>query len=391
VLGLAFIAVILAAGLLLGMDSKLTLTRDGSGAVTAVNTWRFAGRVPLIKHVVTHLQKVVMKPMDLSESEKRSSAYRNFFGSLVVPEQVTLLGDGEVRYSYQEDFWLIDGFLKNEANNEAVFVHPTDIRRTVSSWVLLVLGVLSLAGWIVKLVIGRDPLANLPDKVKPLPPKVGGAIFLGTVVFLWWFFVAGDQYFGPMARSKVRLLLDSAKQNNVEGIERAVHRGVFIDARDDQATTALMIAAQGGALEAVDALLKAGSNPSLRDLDDRTALLRAIETKHSGVAMRLLEVGMDLAAADVNGRNALHYAAENGDAALLRRLLQAGADVNRPDAHGWTALIFAAADGGDDSIKVLLASGADTTKKTADGRTAADLATGKPAVRALLMNVEVEK
>lgn len=381
----------LAWGLLLGMDSTLKLTRDASGAVTGVNTWRFADRITLVKRTVTHLQKVVMKEMSLSENERRSSAYRNFFGALVIPEQVTLLGDNEVRYPYHEDFWLIDGFLKNPANHEAVFAHPADIRRTVSSWVLLVLGVLSLVGWVVKLVTGRDPLANAPKKVKPLPPKVGGIIFLGALVFLWWFFVAGHHYFGPMATGKVKLLLDSAKQNNLEGIEHAVHSGVFVDARDDQSTTALMMAARAGAMEATDVLLKAGANPSLRDLDDRTALLHAIERKNSRVAIRLLDVGIDLTAADANGRDALHHAAENGDPALLRRLLQAGSDVNHPDAHGWTALIFAAAYGGEDAIKVLLEAGADATKKTEDGRTGADLATGNPAAHESLMKAAEKK
>jgi len=390
-LGLILIGAMLATGLLLGMDSTLKLTRDASGTVTAENTWRFAGRIPLIKHTVTHLRQVVMLPMNLSESDRRSTAYRNVFGGLVIPDQVTLRGDNEVRYSYQEDFWLIDGFLKNTANREAVFVHPRDIRRTVASWVLLMFGVLSVAGWIVTLILGRDPLAHAPDKVKPLPPKVGGAIFLSTIVFLWWFFVAGQHFFGPLATSKVKLLLDSAQRNNVEGIERAVYRGVFVDARDDQAATALMIAAQAGALEAVDALLRAGANPSLRDLEDRTALLRAIEMNHPRVALRLLEAGVDLTAADTNGRNALHHAAESADAALLHRILQAGAAVNQPDAHGWTALVFAAARDDAESVSVLLAAGADATLKTEDGRTAADLATHDSAVHDLLINAAGKK
>ena len=386
VVGLIFILVMISAGLLLGTRSTLTLTRDAaSGAVTAVNDWRFTNAVPLIRRTVTNVQKVGMKKMSLTETERRSSAYRDVFGMLNVPEQVTITGDSELRYPYREDFWLIDGFLKNRGNRQAILTHPVDIRRTVASWGLLLFGLASLFGWVFKFVTGRDPLAGAPEKVKPLPPKVGAAVFLGTIVVGLWFFAAGHKFFGPLAEAKVKLLLESAKENRVEGITRALHKGVFVDVADGQSTTALMIAASSGAEESVEALLAAGANPGLRDLDDRTALLRAIETKHPRIALRLLDAGTDLTSTDTNGRNALHYAAQVGDADLLRRLLKAGAELNKPDAHGWTALIFAAAYGGADSIRALLDAGADPAKKTSDGRTAADLAAQNPAARELLL------
>lgn len=377
-------AVMIAAGLLLGTRSTLRLTRQASGEVAAVNTWRFADAVTLIRRRLSGVAGVTMKEMSLTEQERRSTAYRDFFGRLEVPDQVTLVGDGELRYPYREDFWLIQGFLKNQANQELVLSHPVDIRRTVASWGLLLLGLLSLAGWIVKWVTGRDPLAHAPEKVIPLPPQAGAAIFLGGILLAWWFFAAGHRHFGPLAASKVTQLQEAAQKNDIGNVRKALLRGVFVDARDGQSVTALMVAARAGAWEAAETLLQAGANPSLRDLDGRTPLMRAIEGKHARLALRLLDAGTDLAAADGNGRNALHYAAQSGDPGMLWGLLQAGVPVNEPDAHGWTALIFAAAYGGAESVRVLLEAGADPGRKTADGRTAEDLASQDPAARALL-------
>lgn len=374
----------LAAGLLLGTRSTLTLTRNESGAVTAVNAWKFGEGLTLIRRTVTQVQGVTMKRMSLTETERRSSAYRDVFGMLNVPEQVAITGDSELRYPYREDFWGIEGFLKNKRNRQAVFTHPVDIRRTVASWFLLVFGGASLAGMLVALVMGRDPLADLPDRVKPLPPKVGAAVFLGVILAGLWFFAAGQHVFGPLATKKVARLTTAAKANDAANVERAVRQGVFVDARDGQDVTALMMAARAGAADSVRALLVAGANPGLRDGDDRTALVHAIEAKQTAVALQLLDAGGDLAAADLNGRNALHHAAEMDEPQVLRRLVLAGAEVNQPDAHGWTALVFAAAHGSESSVRALLEAGADPKRKTGDGRTAMDLAERSSVVRELL-------
>lgn len=381
----------LAAGLLLGTRSTLTLTRDESGAVTAVNAWRFGEVLTLIGRSVTQVQGVSMKRMSLTESERRSTAYRDVFGMLNVPEQVTITGEGELRYPYREDFWGIEGFLKNKSNRQAVFAHPVDIRRTVASWFLLVFGGASLGGLIVSLVLGRDPLADLPNRVKPLPPKVGAAAFLGVILAGLWFFAAGHHVLGPLATKKLANLTTAANANDAAGVDQAVRQGVFVDARDGQGVTALMVAARAGAADSVRALLAAGANPGLRDGDDRTALVHAIAAKQSAVALQLLDGGSDLAAADLNGRNALHHAAASDEPQVLRRLVLAGADVNQPDAHGWTALVFAAAHGSESSVRALLEAGADPLRKTADGRTAIDLAERSPTLRELLVKEAAAK
>jgi hypothetical protein len=79
VVGYILFLVMLAGGLLLGTESSLTLDRNASGSVTAVNAWRFAG-VPLIRRSVTRLREVRLVPMNLSTRDERSSAYHDFRG-----------------------------------------------------------------------------------------------------------------------------------------------------------------------------------------------------------------------------------------------------------------------------------------------------------------------
>jgi len=347
----------LVGGLLLGTQSSLTLERSASGSVTAVNAWRFTG-VPLITRSVTGLREVRIVPMNLSTRDERSSAYQDIWGRRVIPERVVLVGDSEVDYPYREDVSLIRSFLTNPRNPRVQLTQPLDIRRKAASFVLLTLAALSVigAGW--QWVAGRDPLSGAPRKVRPLPPAVGQAVFVGGIVGLLWFFTAGHRTFGPLAPRKVEALQQAASRDDAAGVASAVDRGVFVDARDSQGMTALMLAARAGAAHAVDALLQAGANFGLRDLNDNTALMYAVQTKHMDVAMRLLDAGAGVEDADANGRTALHLAAEAGHAAVIQRVLQAGAQVNQPDAHGWTPLSFATAGGHTDAMAVLVNAGA---------------------------------
>jgi hypothetical protein len=381
--GFVFFLVVLAAGLLLGTQSSLTLERNTAGAVTAVNAWRFAG-VPLIRRSVNGLREVRLAPMELNARDARSTAYYDMWGRRVIPERVVLIGDMQLEYPYREDVSLIRSFLTNTRNDRLQLTQPLDIRRKVSSYVLLTLAALVVIGAVWQRVAGRDPLSGAPRKVRPPPPAYGGAVFVGAIVALIWFFTAGHRLFGPLSTRKVQLLQQSASGDDTAGVTRAVEQGVFVDARDGQDMTALMLAARTGAGRAVGALLEAGANVGLRDLNDNTALMWAIQTKHPDVAVRLLDSGSGVEDADANGRTALHLAAQAGNAALVRRVLQAGARVNQPDAHGWTPLFFAAAASDADSIAALLDAGATAATKLPDGRTAVDLVQADASLRTLL-------
>jgi len=375
--------VILIAGLLLGTQSTLILERSASGAVSATNAWRLNGALTLIKRSVSNLGEARMAEVSLTSAERRSTAHRDAFGMLQREEALELVGDNVVAYPYQEDLSLIRGFLGNRERSQLVITHPVDIRRSVSSWVLLALAATSVIGWIVKRMLGRDPLADMPDKVKPLPGNRGAYLLLAVVAVVAAFYALGDKYFGALATRKVDLLMDSARSGDAAGTERAIREGVFVDVRDGQDTTALMFAARAGAGGVLDALLRAGALVDARNVGGSSALDLAIGNRHSDLALKLIEAGADLHAGDDNGRTPLMLAASEGAVPVLQRLLAGGAEVKARDRQGWTALMNATLAGCAACVGALMDAGADPAVALGDGRKALDMA-ADDAVRRLL-------
>jgi hypothetical protein len=384
--GWIVLLVLLAAGLLLGTESTLVLTRDRNGAVTAVNAWRLLGRLPLVWRTAENVREARLQEVALSQREAGSSANRDAFGMLGRREELVISGTTQIPYPYHEDLSLIRSFLKTPANRRAEVHHPIDVRRQVASAVLLAVVTLSVVGWAWERATGRAAVVS-PRRVKPLPPAVGTTLFLTGIVIVFWFFQAGHRVFGPLATKKVALLFAASQGDDAGGVSEATRRGVFLDARDDQGRTALMVAARAGARRACRELLTAGAHPDLQDLEGRTALIVALDAEHAEVAGDLLDAAADTGAADINGRTALHHAAEMRDPSVLKRLIASGVDVDQPDVHGWTPLFFAAAGGTAESVRSLLAAGADPRRKLPDGRAPRDLAFADPAVGPVLDSV----
>jgi hypothetical protein len=381
VAGIIFFLVILVAGLLLGTQSTLVLERTAAGRVDATNSWRLHDTITLISRSVTNLRDARMAQVNLTVSERRSGVYRDAYGMFTNPEELLLIGDDSLGYPYREDQPLIQSFLRNKHAARSVIVHPVDIRRTVSSWVLLAFAAAAVLGWIVKLVLGRDPLAGAPDKVKPLPPAVGTAVFIGTILLGIAFFNFGDQFFGPLATRKVNQLMVSASTDDASGIERAVASGVFIDVRDGQGSTALMEAARRGATRAAQALLRAKASPDLRSGSNDSALDLAINGGHEALALQLIDAHADIHAGGIHGRTPLYLAASSCTVQVLEKLIALGAAVAQKDEQGWTPLMAAAASGKAACVRDLLAAGADPSVALADGRRAADIAIAMAAAR----------
>ena len=113
-------------------------------------------------------------------------------------------------------------------------------------------------------------------------------------------------------------------------------------------------------VEIVNLLLQAGADVNAKSEDGTTVLMLAAYSKEPDVVNILLEAGADVNARDADGKTALHSAAAKGDPRIIRTLLQSGADVNAKVAGGFnvgmTPLIFARTPV---AAKVLLDAGAD--------------------------------
>jgi ankyrin repeat protein len=140
-----------------------------------------------------------------------------------------------------------------------------------------------------------------------------------------------------------------------------------LESVDAAGMTALMLAARGGWVAAVSALLLAGASVSARARGARPPLHWAAAANHADVVSVLLAAaGCDAGAADDDGFTALHLAAAAGHAAPIAVLLAVAASadvrsarVNARTRSRLTPLMLAADHGFIDCVRALLAGGAD--------------------------------
>ena len=385
-LGFSLLTLLLlvGAGLMLGSESQLTLRRDSLGIITATNAWRFHGKFTVMTREVRGLRDVQAQTLHRSHSEKRKDYNRGHDPG----QELLLIGENQLGYSYIEDQNLILSFIKNTTRQEFSIPHPLDIRLMFASWLCLGLAGLIIVGWIIQiLTLGKldakmqaDLRASQNKKVKPLPAPVAFAVLAVIVGGPWWFFSQGHKVFGPLATSKVQMLMRGAKTNDPALIKQALDKGVYLEARGDQQDTALMLAAKEGSTKAAEALLRSGANASMRSLSDETPLIVAIVRHHWETALVLVDAGVDFAAGDTNGRTALHHAAGAKDVRVLKRMLELKPDVNATDTLGWTPIFNAAASGLEENLRALMAAGADVKRKLPDGRTVSSIAALNPAL-----------
>jgi len=128
--------------------------------------------------------------------------------------------------------------------------------------------------------------------------------------------------------------------------------GADVNERAFKHGTPLELAAEGGHLEIVKDLLKAGARINTTT-DDYTALMRACIGGHPKVTKFLLKSGADVNLKRHDGQTAMHFAAKSGSAECIKLLLDRGADPNALASKKRTALYFAELYEHKAAIKVL--------------------------------------
>lgn len=98
---------------------------------------------------------------------------------------------------------------------------------------------------------------------------------------------------------------------------------------------ALFDAVNAGQAEVVERALAEGVNPNALSGDNEHSLLTAaVRANQVEIARLLLQAGADVHYVEPNSRNALNYAAGGGNVALVELLLEAGADPLTHTNHG---------------------------------------------------------
>lgn len=175
--------------------------------------------------------------------------------------------------------------------------------------------------------------------------------------------------------------------------------------------TPLMRAAQGGKLEAVKVLVKAGASINAINSNNVNAFWLAVSSDRTDTALFLAKSGADVnvvhttgstaflsaayngneqlldyllkqknvkldaryMASERGGVNALYFAITREHYAIAQKLLSVGINVNCVNPEGWTPLMVAIAKQQPELVKAIRSKNPDLTVKNDDGETADDV------------------
>ncbi|HEX2485925.1 MAG TPA: ankyrin repeat domain-containing protein [Myxococcota bacterium] len=169
--------------------------------------------------------------------------------------------------------------------------------------------------------------------------------------------------------------LEAARRGDRATIERALELGADVQARDDLARSALLLAAkEAGSLELVELLHAKGVPLDEPDVGGRTALSFAASEGYITIARWLAEHGAQIDRRDREGRTPLFHAVGGDRRDVVAWLLDRGADPNAADQFRDTPLMLACVQGRSEIAALLLQRGADPTLRNQEGRSAADRA-----------------
>lgn len=151
------------------------------------------------------------------------------------------------------------------------------------------------------------------------------------------------------------VLMLAAQAGHTAVAQELIRRGADLQAQNAGGKTALMLAAWRGHVEVLKTLLASGARLNTQDKSGATALFFAFSGHQIEAAQALLaskEIDVNVRRAD--GSTALMYAVALGNADIVRSLLNKGADANTSNKNGFTVLMFAASKGNLELVKALL-------------------------------------
>ena len=183
-----------------------------------------------------------------------------------------------------------------------------------------------------------------------------------------------------------KAMIQAAKDGNTGALETLLHaEKSYIQARDKDGRTCLIVALTSGQVEAAEMLLAPTSEAGLLDAqgstryDRKNALMWASKRGMTSMVQKLVALPTDVELTDEDGRTALMLAAANGHEKeaeiLLTPTLTAGGDLDAQDtASGRSALMFAGNRGLKDFCRLLLSYGARPELTDKNGATSLMLA-----------------
>ncbi|REJ04656.1 ankyrin repeat domain-containing protein [Microbacterium bovistercoris] len=166
----------------------------------------------------------------------------------------------------------------------------------------------------------------------------------------------------PSAQDRLDAALrDAAWRNDVAAAAELAGQGADVNAKDDTAQSAYLVATSEGHLELLRLTLANGAEIDDKDRWNGTGLIRAAERGHGYVVGQLLQAGIDRDHVNRIGYQAIHEAVIFGEDTetyhlTIRTLVAGGAEFERPSgSEGATPLQMAQQRGFGGSEAILLA------------------------------------
>ena len=165
-------------------------------------------------------------------------------------------------------------------------------------------------------------------------------------------------------------LMVASNDGHHQVVELLLKEGADVNIQNNNGVTCLMVASNNGHHQVVELLLKEGADVNIQNNDGWTALMIASQNGHHQVVELLLKEGADVNIQNNNGVTCLMVASANGHHQVVELLLKEGDNVNIQDKDGWTALMVASDEGHHQVVELLLKEGADVNIQNNDGWTA---------------------
>jgi ankyrin repeat protein len=173
-------------------------------------------------------------------------------------------------------------------------------------------------------------------------------------------------------------LFDAVRTGDLEKVKALLQADPKLaEARTEDGSTALHLAALEGQTAVAQLLLANGAQVNARGLREETPLHMAMYDGHREVAEVLLASQADLDARNTAGETPLHLAVRKGYRDLVELLLEHHADVNAKDRQDATPLHAAVAAGHKEVIELLVSQNADLRARDKAGRTPKAIAAEK--------------
>jgi len=108
--------------------------------------------------------------------------------------------------------------------------------------------------------------------------------------------------------------------NQMRAAEFLLTKGAYIDGRDSEWRTALIVAAKKGFPEQIKFLIERGADPNAQDLNGVTPLAVATKAKRAYIVEMLLKAGADMDMTDNNGVSPKDLAEKTAEEEVLKAM-----------------------------------------------------------------------